>query len=198
MPDDNIVYLSGSLYSKHVRVAGQSPKHQEEHEYLQLLAELAERLTARLENDFSVIPPRAGDYEGKAVSHWFTEYQNRFIELLTELIAEAAGEVTEEQRQHKLENARDVAQRVLPQLMPELRAFALRQTALRWGASKYPNFVVFGRPEYSGGEPPWVVPLEHAPTHRRVGQVTLDSEGNIHADKTSTRQEVREALLVAA
>jgi hypothetical protein len=163
------------------------------------LQEIARKLVIRLDEDLSVAPPRSGENNGQAVTAWLARYNEHFLRILPEAIADAAGPASSEgERQDRLANTREVAEKVLPQVMPELRAFALRRTALRWGARKYPNFVEFGSPEFAADERIWTVPLEHIRTHKRVGQVVLDVEGNVREDRTTTSHQVRETLTIAA
>lgn len=150
------------------------------------------RLMERLDDDISISAPRSGDAGGRAVSDWIARHKERFVGILADLLVESSGNGTAEAQAERLNNARDVAEKVLSQVLPELRAFALGRIALRWGAGKYPNFVVIGRPQYRADENQWRVPLEYARIQKHIGEIVLDDEGNVLAEATTTRQQARE------
>ncbi len=178
-----------------LRDALDTPKMQAE---LQRIADKTVQLLKRLDSDFSVAAPRSGDADGHAVSDWLARYEEHFVRILAELFVDASGNGTAEQQTTRMREARETAEMVLPQVLPELRKFALGRVALRWGASKYPNFIVMGHPEYVPDAKQWRIPLEYARIQKRIGQIVLDDEGNVLTEATTTRQQVREVIRSAA
>ena len=152
---------------------------------------ISDRLINRLKNELSIPPPRTGDNNGKAISHWLDDNKESLLALLTELLAQEFKVATNKDNKKYL---RDIAEITLQGIAHEIRMFALNLTALRWGAGRYPNFAEFCDAKASIYEGWWTIPVKHIKNNEWLGQVVLDAEGNIIEEYTTTRDEIREII----
>lgn len=152
---------------------------------------IAERFVKQFRTDAAISLPRTTGERQNFVTDWFSEYESRFVEIMLELWAKEFPAVTT----HKEEQVQELLkQNVWPLVEPALRAYLLRGIATRWGARRYPDGVGFFPPEKQGDE--WILPLRLR-SGVAVGQIVLDTEGNIMEGQTTSGEEIWDKLVHA-
>lgn len=82
----------------------------------------------------------------------------------------------------------DVRERIQHKLIP----YAVLSQAIAWGRKNVGDASLYGEPQWDGGR--WRVALGVVGHGNNLGQITLDTDGNIIIEQTTTRQEIRKYI----
>lgn len=153
---------------------------------------MAERLIETVENDSSVLLPRSAENGQKTISDWFFTYHDRFITIMLELFREETPGLFPK---HENDIRNFLLEDYWPLARRELSAHVLRRMAIRWAARQYTDATLVMPPERQPYG--WRLPLKVMGREQELGQIALDEEGNILKDRTTPREQYREALAAA-
>ena len=155
----------------------------------------AEKALAAVERRLSLRVPKTEQERAHGFALWlngwhtkiWTEFQSRFVKelnalLATDVDAEAVQQFTQKRVWPHWE------QPVWEHFQPKLLSYALLGQACAWGRKNIGDAALYGDPRLEGNL--WQVTLGVSGCGENLGQITLDADGSIVLDQTTTRQEL--------
>lgn len=144
-----------------------------------------------IKTDTSRRVPRAEADRANAFERWLDRYQRRLDPVIE---AEARQEFPDlfGQEERTVEATALLHDRIWPGVADFLREYAVRGQAAAWVGRHMGDATTIGWPERIGDR--WRVALGVMGYGEDLGQVILDSDGNILPDETTTREQVLEVI----
>jgi hypothetical protein len=151
----------------------------------------ADRAIEIIENDASLRVPRMENERRQAFAAWIIAYKQKLGPAMQEQFRQQFPGISEKLNKSNIIDTL-VDDNVWPLVEPTLKEYAVRGLASDWVRQHLGDAVLTGSPEFHNDR--WDVPLTLSGMGENLGRVSLDRDGNILPDLTSSR----DALLKAA
>ena len=188
--------MQESLYGRE-----QAVKHSERMEVLQdwleqpetqeKLRSCVQAAVERIEADTSLRVPRTEEERGGAFAAWLHSYQKKIGPEMQEQFRQQFPGIAQSLRDPDTIKS-IVEEQIWPDVAATLISYAVRGLASDWVRRNIGDAVLVGMPHFS--DRAWNVPLAVIDVGENLGHVVMDTDGNIIARLTSSREALREAI----
>ena len=134
--------------------------------------------------------PRTPEQRVNGFAVWLEEWRNKFALIIASALRCEAPTMFADMPEDIL--AEIIARQVWPDVVPFLQSYAVLYQAGEWGRKHFGDATIYHEPVQEGST--WRVPIGNVGCDARLGQIVLDTDGNVIESLTSTRAQLLERL----